>query len=84
MLNIKINSEQFLSNAIFSAFMTTNLINDLLDLGKLENNAFQLSISKFNLINAIEEAFQIVSFQAENKNISLYLVMDIQGSKLFK
>ena len=38
--NVKQNIEEFISNAIFSAFMMTNLINDLLDLGKLENCAF--------------------------------------------
>lgn len=39
-INLKLTAEQFMKNAIFSAFMINNLINDLLDLGKLENNAF--------------------------------------------
>lgn len=42
--------------------MMTNLINDLLDLGKLENNAFELNIENFSLINAVSEAFSIVIF----------------------
>jgi hypothetical protein len=29
-----------MQNSIFSAFMMSNLINDLLDLAKLENSAF--------------------------------------------
>ena len=37
-----------------------NLINDLLDLAKLENNSFQLSKDYFNLGNSIYEAFQIL------------------------
>ena len=33
--------------------MMNNLIDDLLDLAKLENNAFQLAYSDFNLIEMI-------------------------------
>lgn len=84
MLNMKLNVEQFLKNSIFSAFMITNLINDILDLGKLENNAFQLNIEQFNLISVIEEAYQIISFQAENKNIKLCLSIDAQRPYAFK
>jgi hypothetical protein len=40
MLMIRINVNEMIQSSIFSAFMMTNLINDLLDLGKLENNAF--------------------------------------------
>lgn len=63
--------------------MMNNLINDLLDLGKLENNAFQLNKEWFNLIDIIEQAFQIVSFQAENKNIKLLLDMDSDRAEIF-
>jgi signal transduction histidine kinase len=61
-----------------------NLIDDLLDLAKLENNAFQLNIDEFNLIELIQDAFSIVMFQAENKNIRLYLRMDINRAQNFK
>ena len=30
--------------------MMNNLVSDLLDLGKLQNNAFQLSLGEFNLV----------------------------------
>ena len=46
-------TDQFIQNSIFSAFMVTNLINDLLDHAKLENNAFQLNYEYFNLVDAI-------------------------------
>jgi signal transduction histidine kinase len=45
--------EQLVQNSIFSAFMSTNLINDLLDMAKLENSAFTLNIEKFNLIEIV-------------------------------
>ncbi len=37
--------------------MVENLINDLLDLAKLENNSFQLTYEYFNLCSIIDEAF---------------------------
>ena len=59
---MKMTVDQFLKNSIFSAFMMSNLVNDLLDLGKLQNNAFQLNVEQFNLVSIIEEAYSIVSF----------------------
>ena len=40
MLKIIDLADRFIQNSIFSAFMISNLINDLLDLAKLENSAF--------------------------------------------
>ena len=37
-----------------------NLINDLLDLAKMDNNSFSLSKDYFNLGISIYEAFQIL------------------------
>ena len=76
---MKSNAEQFLSNAIFSAFMMSNLVNDLLDLGKLENSAFQLDIGQFNLVKVVEDVFSIVCFQAENKDISLVFAVEAES-----
>ena len=81
---MKSNVGQLISNAIFSAFMMINLINDLLDLGKLEDNAFKLNYEEFNLIEVIEEAFQIVMFQAQSKDIKLRLVLEAPNTSIFK
>jgi signal transduction histidine kinase len=56
--------------------MITNLIEDLLDLAKMENSVFKLNNDYFNLIEVITEAFNIVSFSAEEKNIKLLLEVD--------
>jgi len=56
--------------------MITNLIEDLLDLAKMENSVFKLNHDYFNLIDVITEAFNIVSFSAEEKNIKLLLEVD--------
>lgn len=53
-----------------------NLINDLLDLAKLENNSFHFSKDYFNLGNSIYEAFQILISSANNQNIQLMATID--------
>ena len=76
MMKLKAHMEQYLRNSIYSAFMITNLVNDLLDLAKMENNAFQLTVGEVNLVQIVEEVFQVVSFQAEASGIQLKLVLD--------
>jgi signal transduction histidine kinase len=56
--------------------MMENLINDLLDLAKLENNTFQLTNDYFNLSSTIYEAFQILKFTATEKKIELKAEID--------
>jgi signal transduction histidine kinase len=56
--------------------MITNLINDLLDLAKFENSVFKIDEDYFNLIEVITEAFNIVAYSAEEKNIKLFLQFD--------
>jgi hypothetical protein len=41
--------DNLLKTANFSASMLLNLINDLLDLAKMENQSFNLNASYFNL-----------------------------------
>lgn len=73
---MKVQVEQLVQNSIFGAFMMNTLIDDLLDLAKLENNAFQLNFSEFNLIETVQDAFSLLMFQAENKGIRLLLAFD--------
>jgi len=50
------HEEVTLQHAIFSASMVANLINDLLDLAKLEANTFSFSNENFDLIQVIDNA----------------------------
>jgi len=43
----------YVQNSIFSAFMITNLVNDLLDLAKLDRQTFQLNDEYFNIFEVI-------------------------------
>ena len=56
--------------------MVENLINDLLDLAKMENNQFNISNDFFDLSTTIYEVFQMVSNQATGDKIELKAVID--------
>ena len=45
-----------------SCNMLENLINDLLDLAKMENNKFSLNYNYFDLIETIEQTLKIFLF----------------------
>lgn len=49
----------------------SNLINDLLDLSRLESGKTSLSIEKKNIVKTIETAFETLEIQANKKNITL-------------
>ena len=52
----------YVQQSILSAFTLTNLINDLLDLAKMETATFQLAIEQFNFPEVVAEAYQILLF----------------------
>lgn len=56
--------------------MMTNLINDLLDLAKMTNQAFTLNMQQCNLIEVVEQAFDIIGYQADDRKLKLYLTVD--------
>jgi signal transduction histidine kinase len=45
---------------VFSSAMNENLINDLLDHAKLENNKFQINTDFFNLVQTIKNSISII------------------------
>jgi signal transduction histidine kinase len=53
-----------------------NLINDLMDYAKMENNSFTVFNENFDMIETIYEAFHTISHQATLKNIELKALID--------
>jgi signal transduction histidine kinase len=66
-----IKIEKFLQNAVFSATLLNNLINDMLDLAKFEAGTFKFNDEFFDFIEVIENAFETIKFQADKKEIQL-------------
>jgi len=56
--------------------MAENLINDLLDLAKLENNSFNISTEYFDLPITIFRTLQMLQISASDNNISLEASID--------
>lgn len=54
-----------------SQLMVENLINDLLDLAKLENNTFQFSQEYFNLCDVLYDSLQMMSHEAHEKKVEM-------------
>ena len=63
---------------VYSSTMNENLINDLLDLAKMENGKFSLHSEPFNLVQTIKAAFHIVHDMAAQRDITLTAVIDEQ------
>ena len=57
-------SERYLKIQMFSQKMMENLINDLLDLAKIESSSFNLSSEYFDLGALIFEAFEMMAHKA--------------------
>lgn len=59
------------------------MVNDLLDLAKLEKSTFHLKNDYFNMYDVVIEAFNIMSYQAEQKQITLLLEFDQSKPYIF-
>ncbi|MDQ0270085.1 two-component system histidine kinase PnpS [Cytobacillus purgationiresistens] len=62
---------QFLKIILQESERLQTLIQDLLDLSKIEQQGFSLSIEKFDLLTVINEVIAIVNRKAEEKNITI-------------
>lgn len=65
--------ESFLTIMLKESGRLQSLINDLLELSKIENEGFNLSIQEINMIIALEDAINILDGKAKDKDISIVL-----------
>ena len=56
--------ESWIRNSLLSSTMLLNLINDLLDLAKMENSQFNFNTTMFNLHDVVKRAVETLEFQA--------------------
>ncbi len=71
----------FTRNALDSAYHLLSVINDLLDLSKIEAGKMQLQIEKVYVDELLSEVCSLFSIQATQKGLGLEV--DIKGSPLF-
>lgn len=68
--------EHFLNIILKETERLQSLINDLLELSKIEQEGFQLNIRSVNILEAVKEAALILENKAEAKNIKLQTQID--------
>ena len=56
--------------------MMENLINDLMDHAKMENNSFKFDNDYFSLSTIIYEALQMMNYSANERKINLRAIID--------
>lgn len=73
-MNNKETLEAFLSIILKESDRLQTLIQDLLDLSKIEQQGFQLAIQELNLHTILEEVITLLNGKAQAKNIRLELI----------
>jgi len=59
-----------------SAKALLNIINDILDISKIESGKFEISKTKFNLLDLLEQVVQLYSINTKQKNIRFFYNLD--------
>jgi PAS domain S-box-containing protein len=72
-----IDKKDYCLNRIKSASThLLNVINDILDMSKIEADKFELSVTAFDFTAMLNNVIDVLSFKAEEKNLTLDVVLD--------
>jgi signal transduction histidine kinase len=75
--------QRYVGNVFSSGRHLLNLINDLLDLSKVEAGKMTIHREQLSLREALEEALNLVNWEAEKKNLHFALTVEQDLSSLF-
>jgi len=70
--------EEYLKDIYASGNHLLSLINDILDLSKIEAGRMELDLTEFDLANAIENALMLIRERAGRRSIALHTSIDNQ------
>ncbi|BAQ62686.1 circadian input kinase A [Geminocystis sp. NIES-3708] len=86
LLDTYLNPEQknFVEIINHSSNTLLTIINDILDLSKIESNKVELESTIFNIHECIESVISLMALQAENKHLNLIYIVDPTINYLFK
>ncbi|WP_164521472.1 hybrid sensor histidine kinase/response regulator [Iodobacter ciconiae] len=75
--------KDYLSKVQSSANLLLGVINDILDISKIEAGKLELEESEFNLYSLLENLAGVAAIQAENKKLSLIYSVDMNVPQCF-
>ena len=67
---------KFIKMGLNSSVLLLSLIEDILDLSKIDSGTFKANISEFNVNKFIDEIYDIFSFQCNQKKLNLNIFID--------
>lgn len=67
---------QYLRIVLNSSIHLENVIEDALDISRLENNKFSLVIQPENIGDIMQEVMEVMLFQVEQKGLQLIISLD--------
>ncbi|OIO60577.1 MAG: hypothetical protein COZ46_02875 [Verrucomicrobia bacterium CG_4_10_14_3_um_filter_43_23] len=70
------DQDDYVSTIRTSSESLLAIINDILDFSKLESGNLSLEVAPFELVQCIEETFELFALKAANKNLELLLQID--------
>jgi len=71
--------KKLMANVMYSAESLLGILNDILDFSKIEAGQLSLSLNSFSLPAMLNNITSILSFQADDKGISLKTVLDVES-----
>ena len=80
--NISDNQKEYLNDALESSRHLLSLINDILDLSKIEAGKLELNLTRFSLGELLDTSLTVVKEKALKHNIGLSLANEVQPDEI--
>ena len=69
-------NQTFIKIILNSAYHLQNIVEDALDMGRIENNKFETQLENFDIRNVINEVSSILLFGIEHKQLKLLTIVE--------
>lgn len=82
--NLSAQENQYLKSLKFSGDYLLNLINDILNLSKIESNKVSFEKTPFNIRDLVQDVINSFKFQLDKKNNKIHVYIDKQIPEILK
>lgn len=81
--NLEDNQRSYMNTVNSSANSLLHIINDILDISKIEYGKLELEVQELNLRNLLHEIIDLLNYQAKKKHLNLILKIDQNTPQMF-